>query len=253
MVAPGPPIALAELRRSLERMESHAGKSYEVLPFGLQALDQHLPRGGLTRGALHEVIEAGPASDYAGVATLFVGGIAARLPGPVLWCLRRRDLFAPALARIGLHPDRVIYCETLRDREVLPAMEEGLRCAGLAAVVGEVTGLSLTASRRLHLRAEESGVMALVLRRWWNTKEHELAGKPNAAATRWQVAPVPSPDTGFEGLPRASWQVELLRCRGGEAHSWIVEAPDAAGHLALPAALAERSPATAESRRAAAG
>jgi protein ImuA len=48
----------------------------------------------------------------AAIATLFTAGIVARIPGPVGWCLRGRDLFAPALARIGLHPDRVIYCET---------------------------------------------------------------------------------------------------------------------------------------------
>lgn len=253
-MAPASQVAtIDELRRSLERMESHTGRSGGVLAFGAPEIDGHLPGGGLLRGSLHEVIEAGPASDYAAVATLFAAGIAARLPGQVLWCLRGRELFAPALARVGMHPDRVIYCETLRDREVLPAMEEGLRCAGLAAVVGEVTKLSLTASRRLHLRAEQSGVMALVLRRWWNQREHELAGMPNAAATRWRVAPVASTRDGFDGLSRALWNVELVRCRGGEAHSWIVEACDAAGHLAVPAALAERSAAAAASRRAAAG
>ena len=49
-----------------------------------------------------------------------------------------RDLFAPALARAGLHPDRVICAETWRDAEVLPVMEEGVRCPGLAGVVGEI-------------------------------------------------------------------------------------------------------------------
>jgi protein ImuA len=91
--------------------------------------------GGLCLGHLHEIIEAGPASEHAGIATLFAAGILARLSGPVLRCLRGRDLFAPALARIGLHPDRVIYCETWKDRDVLPAMEEGLRCKGLSGVV----------------------------------------------------------------------------------------------------------------------
>ena len=47
------------------------------------------------------------------------------------------------------------------------------------------------------------------------------------------------------------WQVELLRVRGGEPHSWILEACDATGHLALPAALAERPAAAEEPRRAA--
>ncbi|WP_456725993.1 hypothetical protein [Bradyrhizobium sp. USDA 3397] len=72
---------------------------------------------------------------------MFTAGIAARIRGPVLWCLRGRDLFAPALARVGLDSDRVIYCETWKDRDVLLAIEDGLRCKGLAAVVGEVTRL----------------------------------------------------------------------------------------------------------------
>ena len=131
--------------------------------------------------------------------------IVARLAGPVLWCLRGRDLFAPALARIGLHPDRVIYCETWKDREVLPAMEEGLKCRGLAAVVGEATRLSLTASRRLQLAAGESGVTAiLIVRRWHNATERAQASEPNAAATRWRISPHPSPQKALRWLGPAT-------------------------------------------------
>jgi protein ImuA len=216
-------------------------------------VDAHLPGGGLARGALHEVIEGGPASEFAAVATLFAAGILARLPGPVLWCLRGRDLFGPALARIGLHPDRVIYCETLKDRHVLPAMEEGLRCTGLAGVVGEVIKLSLTSSRRLKLCARHSGVMALVLRRWRTTDERAFAEEPNAASTRWRVSPSAPAPGAFDVLQRARWRVELLRARGAEPQSWILEACDAQGHLALPAALVLRPGAAEAPRRAAAG
>ena len=131
------------------------------LPFGVRAVDRHLPGGGLALDALHEVMETGAASEHAAAATLFVAGILARNKGPVLWCVRRRDLFAPALAAVGLHPDRVIYAETHREAEVLAAAEEGLRHKGLAGVVAEVARLGLTASRRLQLAAEESGVPAL--------------------------------------------------------------------------------------------
>ena len=243
---------IADLRRYLERLDRH-GHEAAVLPFGLEIIDRHLPLRGLPQGHLHEALEAGAASRYAGLATLFVAGILARMRSPVLWCLRGRDLFAPALARVGLHPDRVIFCETWKDRDVLPAMEEGLKCAGLAAVVGEVSKLSLNASRRLQLCAGESGVTALVIRRWHNTTEKEAAAEPSAAATRWRVAPSPSPASGFDGLPRQCWQLDLLRARGGEPHSWVLEACDATGHLALPAALAERSAAAGEERRAATG
>jgi protein ImuA len=247
------PMSIAEMRRYLERIEGHGREQGAVLAFGLPDIDDRLPHGGLARGHLHEAIEGGAASQYAGIATLFVAGIFARLQGPVLWCLRGRDLFAPALARVGLHPDRVIFCETWKDRDVPPAMEEGLKCKGLAGVVGEVSRLSLNASRRLQLCAGESGVTALIIRRWHNMAEKNAAGEPNAAATRWRVSPSPSPASGFDGLPRQHWQLDLLRVRGGEPHSWIVEACDASGHLALPAALADRSAAASEQRRAATG
>ena len=253
MALASPPIAVAELRRLLERLESHGPAEAGSLSFGIPEMDTHLPGGGLERGHLHEIIEGGPASSYAALAALFTAGILARLPGPVLWCLRGRDLFAPALARIGLHPDRVIYCETWKDRDVLPAMEEGLRCKGLAGVVGEVTKLSLTASRRLQLCAGESGVTALLIRRWRNFNEKSLTEEPSAAATRWRVTPHPSPDEGFDGLQRQHWKIELLRARGGEPRSWIVEACDATGHLALPAEVALGQDTADFVRRSAAG
>jgi protein ImuA len=179
---------LPSLRRWLERTESHGQRAAEVLPFGIAPIDAHLPGGGLQRGHLHEVIEGGPAGELAAIATLFTAGIVARIPGTVLWCLRGRDLFAPALARNGLHPDRVIYCETWKDRDFLRAMEEGLHYAGIAAVIGEAMRISLTASRRLQLCAGESSVTPLLLRRWRTAGEKVFAGEPNAATTRWRVA-----------------------------------------------------------------
>jgi protein ImuA len=253
MAPASPPTPIAELRQLLARMETHGSAESIVLPFGVAEVDAHLPAGGLPLGHLHEVIQGGPASEYAGLATLFAAGIVARIPGPVLWCLRGRDLFAPALARIGLHPDRVIYCETWKDRDVLPAMEEGLRCKGLAGVIGEVMQLSLNASRRLQLAAGESGVTALVIRRWRTAGEKKSAGEPTAAATRWRISPHPSPNTGFEGLQRQQWRVELMRARGGEPRSWILEGCDATAHLALPAAPGDRPAAAREPRRAATG
>jgi protein ImuA len=247
------PAAIAELRRRLERMTAHGGSKAGVLPFGIEGVDTRLPGGGLCLGHLHEIVEAGSASEHAAIASIFAAGVLARLPGPVLWCLSGRDLFAPALARVGLHPDRIIYCETWKDRDVLPAMEEGLRCKGLAGVVGEATRLSLNTSRRLQLCAGETGVTAVVLRRWRHVGDKEHVIEPNAAATRWRIAPSPSPTGPFDELERQHWYVELLRVRGGEPHSWILEACDAQGHLALPAALAERPAAAGEQRRARAG
>ncbi len=244
-----PPEAIAELRRQIAHLE-RGSQRRQPLPFGVPPIDEHLPDRGLARGTLHEIIEAGAASEFAGAATLFTAGIAARLKGPVLWCLTRRDLFAPGLLRAGLHPDRVIYVETSHDRDILPLVEEGLHEKGLGAVVGEVTRLGLSASRRLQLAAESSGVTALLLRRWWTVAEKDLTRLPTAASTRWRVAPMESEPLPAPGLGRARWQVDLVRCRGAEPRTWILEACDAKGRLALPADLADR-PDPAQVRRAA--
>src|ERR1700753_600694 len=243
---------LALLRHKLDRIAAPTAERGHA-PFGIEAIDAVLPGAGLALGAVHEICEQGTDGSRASLAALFAASVLARLPGPFLWCLHGRDLFAPALARVGLHPDRVIYCETWKDAEVLPAMEEGLRCKGLAGVVGEATRLSLTSSRRLQLCAGESGVTALLIRRWRHAGEKEQAAEPNAAATRWRITPSPSPAGPFDEFARQRWHVELLRVRGGEPRSWMLEACDATGHLALPAALVKRPAAAGEPRLARAG
>jgi protein ImuA len=228
---------LADLRTRIARLERPQGRVRDALPFELADLDGHLPAGGLARGAVHEIWEAGPSGEHGASAVLFAAGLAARLGGPVLWCLRRRDLFAPGLSAAGLHPDRILFVETWHEADVLPVLEEGLRGGGLAAVVGEVARFALTPSRRLQLAAERSGVTALVLRRW---RAAALGAEPTAAATRWRVTPASSSPLPAPGVGRARWHVELLRCRGAEPRSWLLEACDAQGRLALSPDLAHR-------------
>jgi protein ImuA len=71
------PMSIAQVRRYLERADRHGSAEATILPFGVPELDNRLPHGGLPRGHLHEAIEAGAASQSAGLATLFVAGILA--------------------------------------------------------------------------------------------------------------------------------------------------------------------------------
>src|ERR671933_1630604 len=162
---------LADLRERIRKLERGSARKRPALPFGIAQLDMHLPEGGLARGCLHEVVGGGPDLAHGAAAALFTAGVLARLKGPVLWCLKARDLFAPALAGVGLHPDRVIYAETGREMDVLAFAEEGLRHRGLAGVVAETARLGLTPSRRLQLAAEPSGVTAFAIRRFRNDAE----------------------------------------------------------------------------------
>jgi protein ImuA len=231
-----------------------AGRTGPTVGFGVPAIDHALPDIGLRR-ALHEVAGAAAEVEHGGAAALFVAGALARHAGPVLWVMEWPDLYAPALAAAGLSPQRVIYVEA--GRHVLAAMEEGLRAGGLAGVVGEANGrVTLTASRRLQLAAEAYGVPAFLLRRSRSFNDPRLQ-EPSAAATRWRLASLPSPPPvvhapDVPGLSRALWRLDLIRCRGGEAASWIVEACDAQGRLRLVSDLLHR-PAAEDRRSAGAG
>jgi hypothetical protein len=129
------------LRKRIQRLEGGAARSRTVLPFGIQAIDQHLPDGGLALGALHEIAGRGNGAVDGAAAALFTAGIAARTRGQVLWCVTRQDLFAPAIAQAGLLPD-LIYVEADNETSVLASVEEGLRHGGLGAVIAEVSRLS---------------------------------------------------------------------------------------------------------------
>ncbi len=106
-----PNAVVDTLRERIQCLDGQARHGRTVLPFGIKAIDERLPGGGLALGALHEVAGGGNGAIDGAAAALFAAGIAARTRDRVLWCVTRQDLFAPALALAGLAPDRVIYVE----------------------------------------------------------------------------------------------------------------------------------------------
>lgn len=259
---------LAALRAEVRALERRDGREARAaLPFGVPAIDTHLADGGIAPAALHEACGAGDGSPatlaHHAAATLFLAGIAARLTGPVLWVLRRRDLFAPALRNAGLAADRLIYAEAGIEADVLAVMEDALRHGALAAVIGETARAGLTVTRRLQLAAEEGGTIALLLRTPRRGQDDPLA-EPSAAVTRWRVGCAPSAPLSIApaggaggrraeragaasfhedvpGIGRPRWRLELARQRGGEQAEWLVEANDDAGRLALSSGVRDRS------------
>lgn len=240
-----------------------------ALPLGAAALDTHLPGGGLPLGCLHEIEGARVEWDDAaatGFALALLARLCAAMPispaggvvegGAVLWITPWRDLYAPGVAAFGLDPGRLILVRAGSETDVLWAMEEGLRCPRLIAVVGEVDGLDRAAGRRLQLAARASGVTAFALRR--QRYPARRAEAPSAALTRWRIAPMSSTgasSTGAESenatgglLGRPSWQAELLRCRGAAPGQWHVEWDDATSGFALAAPFRD-GPVVAEPAR----
>lgn len=230
---------LADLRARIRRIEGAGGEGGRILPFGIDAVDGHLPDGGLPLGCLH-----GVAAEHPGAGTGFAAALLARLATPrtpVLWILRGRDLYAPGLAAYGLTPDRLVAVRAVRPVDALWAMEEALRCSALSAVLGELEGLDLTASRRLQLAAESSGVTGFLLDVGAGLgasggrnrlAEGRRAEGLSAAVTRWRLDAAPSldgeedaaprPAGGPPGLGKARWSVALERCRGGRPGHWTL-------------------------------
>lgn len=247
------PAIVEALRAEIDRIEANGRPRKGVLPFGVEAVDRKLPGGGLVLGALHEVAGGGDGAIDGAASAQFAAGIASRTHGKVLWCVTRADLFAPALGQAGLSPDRLIYFDAGDEKTLLAAFEEALRHGGLGAVVGEVSRLSMTASRRLQLCAEDTGTLAIAVRRWRRQAEAADFGQPTAANTRWRVTALPSSPLPTAGVGRSRWMVELLRCKAGESADFELEACDETGRLALPADLADRPLETQPWGRRAAG
>jgi protein ImuA len=128
--------------------------------------------------------------------------------GTVLWCRRGGELYGPGLSALGLPPERLIVVRAGRERDLLWAMEEGLRSGALAAVVGEPAAASTVVLRRLQLAAEAGGTAAVLLR------PSGVKWAPGPALTHWRIGAAPSLGL-WPGRPR--WRVELVRCRGGGA------------------------------------
>ncbi len=226
------------LRQWLPQAETRAGT--RVLPLRVPALDQHLPRG-LRLGAVHEVTAATLSDMPAafGFMAALLGRMLNESGGSGLLVASRRSLadfgrpYGPGLHALGLDPGRLILAETVTDVQALWAVEEALRLRAVAAIGAWVdTKLDLQASRRLHLAAEGSDTLILLLR-----PPH--ADEANAAATRWRIAAAPAGRDRYGCFAQWRWRVALERCRQGRPGEWILEQDDAAHPFRLAGTVAD--------------
>ncbi|MCK0095435.1 hypothetical protein MWU60_07620 [Yoonia sp. F2084L] len=174
-----------------------------------------------------------------------LGFILSRLPcttAPILWVqdrLSRKEAGRPALA--GMPANRpVIMVDLSRASDVLWAMEDGLRCRALGAVIGEIWGdppaLDFTATKRLAMRAEAADVSCWLIRR---------AASPDlsAARDRWRIASLPSAphphDAQAPGHPR--WALDLFRSRRSKPGQWVATYDRASDRVDLSAPVRDRT------------
>jgi protein ImuA len=212
------PMVLDNLRNQIRQIE-RSGKLLELPPvqneptisLGDTKINGALPWGGLPTTGLHEIF-GDPAA--VGFTAVLINKLVKNSDTPILWCQRGHDLYGHGLAEFGIDPDRLILVKGKNDNEILWAMEEGLRSAGIAGVIGRPYKIPPIAGRRLQLAAEENGVPGLLLRPQDYYKKPQGVVPTNAALTRWHVTTAPSitPASGL-GLSPPKWNLELQRYR----------------------------------------
>ena len=185
---------------------------------GLGPINEAFPNSSFPFGAVHEFWCNLP-QEAAATAGFITGLLSAFMQNgrAILWISSSRLLFPPALAGFSVIPDNIIFLDLQKEKEVLWAMEEALKCDALAAVVGEVQELAFTTSRRLQLTVEHSRVTGFVLRR----TPRKL--NTTASVTRWKISSLPGELTGdMPGVGFPRWKVELIKVRNGKPGNWEI-------------------------------
>jgi protein ImuA len=150
---------------------------------------------------------------------------------PLLWVQDRMAILESGRVHPpGLPCRNLIHVEVRDARDALWAMEEGVRCSTLGAVVGELWGdpraLDFTATRRLAVASERNRVPCWLIR---------LGGTPNlsGARMRWRIASAPSLLNSLD--PRApglsAWDAELFRSQASPPGRWSLAHEGGAFHL----------------------
>ncbi|WP_246730174.1 ImuA family protein [Nitratireductor mangrovi] len=202
------------------------------------ALGEGLPRASLTEFHGTETRNAGAVAGFVlCLAGLLRNAGPAAGSGAVCW-IGTEDIFReaglpylPGLRRpFGFAPDGLMVCAPNDPRDALWIAEEATRQQAFAAIILEMRGhparLDLTATRRLHRRAQAASRPVFLIR--------EAAGAaPTAAPVRLAVSPAPAalrstlagPLAGSIG--HAAFAVTVTKSRTAHAGRFILEwSPD---------------------------
>ena len=186
------------------------------------AMTRFPPSTQNTRRTGATLTEVFPANGAEVAAAGFVIAQLGHGSGAILWVqdrLAQHETGRPYLMGLGLSRPLMLM-QLSRPVDVMAAIEEGLRCKALDAVIAEIRGdpaaVNFTSMKRLILRAETTGVPCWLIRQ-------AATVDLSAARDRWRIATLPSApnldDPHAPGDPL--WLVELFRSRDGKPKKWV--------------------------------
>lgn len=207
-----------QLQARINSMQGLGKLSSEPVNAGLSPFNAAFPGNVFPTGAIHEFISYEPAN--AASTSGFITAVAGKLiknGSLCLWVANGKKIFPPGLKYFGLEPDRVVFINASRPKEMLWVIEEALKCEMLTAVIGEIKELGFTESRRLQLAVERSGVTGFI-HRYCPQTENAVA-----CTTRWKISALHSlTEDDLPGVGHSAWDVQLLKVRNGRPYMWQV-------------------------------
>jgi protein ImuA len=219
MVLAGKTDIISDLKMDILRLQGFADGKAGGRYGGPKVLTDVFPDSSFPLGAVHEFISTGIESTAA--TSGFISGLMGSLMGSrgtILWISSFRTIFPAALIEFGIQPERCVFVDLKKEKDVLWAMNESLKCDALTAVVGEIRDLDFNASRRLQLAVEQSKVTGFVIRQ----KPRQL--NATACVSRWKITHLPSvPMDDLPGIGFQQWKAELLKIRNGKPGVWNVQ------------------------------
>jgi protein ImuA len=214
-------VVIERLQKQLLDLHENRQAHDQQFNLGLGLMESSFPGKVFPRGAVHELISM--SSEEAACTSGFISVVLGKLMrkgGLCLWIstVPRRSIFPPALKFFGIEPESIVFVDANKPKETLWALEEALKCDALTAVVGELSELGFSESRRFQLAAERSRVTCFI-HRFRPKKENAVA-----CATRWKISSIPSmTPVGMPGLGFPRWNIELLKVRNGKPNNWQVQ------------------------------
>lgn len=199
-----PPGCPPELARSIWRGDQLAAHSVRALPSGYSKLDAQLPGQGWPVGTLTELL----------MAANGIGEI--RLLAPALRTLSQanRQLvllgpphlpYGPALAAMGIRPERVIVVQADKPGDRLWAVEQTLKASSFGALLAWLPQARPDQLRRLQLAAQGADGLTFVFR----PLPAQFESSPAPLRLVCTAARVP-----LEGIDERKLMVRIVKRRG---------------------------------------
>jgi protein ImuA len=244
-----------QLSRQLRHIESQQAPSgKKTISSGIPALDHLLPGGGIERGTILEWLTSSAGSG-AGTLAFKVAAQQMRDDGTLVVIDSRHSFYPPAAAHLGIDLARTVIARPHNTQDTLWALEQTLRCAGVAVAICHLDHLDDRVFRRLQLATETGGGIGLFIRpdrfrerpSWANVRLRVRGQMSEVGSQKKNISDLWPPAFGFSPHERLL-QLELLRYRNNSDNKTIlIGINDETGLVRL---VSELAPATSLPRAA---